>query len=325
MKKIPDIANKSVTKFLALISIIFGISCISNIAWAIDWSAVEGRDVPVFHPGQASWEWILTQRDHSGAKKFKKNKNCMDCHEEEEPDIGALIASGEKLEPSPIEGNAGSVSINVKFARDATNLYVRLEWTAPAADSGKKMDPDYETKITMMLGEPNVKEAAKAGCWGTCHDDADTMPSASGKEGLKKYLSRSRTKGSRKGGGTNYKTDDELQAMLADGYFLEYWQARLNQGSPAVAMDGYILKERQENDAVITKAEAEFKAGTWSVVLTRPLQPGIPNHKDLVPGKVYHIGFALHDSHKAQRFHKVSFEYTLMLDAGDANFVAASQ
>ncbi|MDK1024070.1 MAG: ethylbenzene dehydrogenase-related protein [Gammaproteobacteria bacterium] len=325
MKKVPGIVNKSVIKVLGLIGIIGGISCIPNIAWAIDWSAVEGRDVPVFHPGQASWEWALTQKDHSGAKKFKKDKNCMDCHEEEEPDIGELIASGEKVEPSPIEGNVGSVSINVKFARDESNLHVRLEWTAPPATAGEKMDPDYESKITIMLGEPNVKAAVKAGCWGTCHDDANTMPSASDDQDLKKYLGRSRTKLSRKGGGTNYKSDDELSALLADGYFLEYWQARLNQGSAASAMDGYILKERQENDDVITTAEAEFKDGTWSVVLSRPLQPGKPNHKDIVPGKVYHIGFALHDSHKAKRFHKVSFEYTLMLDEGEADFVAARQ
>jgi hypothetical protein len=312
-------------KCVSFISAICFVSGISNLAWAIDWEAVPSKQVPVFHPGQAAWEWILTQKDHSGAKKFKKNKNCRDCHEEEEPDIGALIASGEKLEPAPIEGNVGSVSLDIRFARDETNLFVRIAWQAPVATLGEKMDKDYESKITMMLGEANVKEAAKAGCWGTCHADADTMPSHSGTDSLRKYLSRSRTKATRTGGGTNYKPDDELQAMRADGYFLEYWQARLNQGSAASAMDGYILKERQENDAVITKADAEFKDGTWSVVLSRPLQPGIPNHKDLLPGNTYHIGFALHDSHKARRFHKVSFEHTLTLDQGDADFVAATQ
>jgi len=319
MKTLPSVVNCLTMKGVGFIC---AISCISNIAWAIDWSAVPAKAVPLFHPGQATWEWTLTQKDHSGAKKFKKGKNCKDCHEDEEADIGELISSGEKLEPSPIEGNVGSVSVNVQFARDAADLYVRLVWEAAPATSGEKMDPDYESKITLMLGEPNVKEATKAGCWGTCHDDADSMPSHSGEESLRKYLSRSRTKLGRTGGGTNYKTDDEIQALLADGYFLEYWQARLNPGSAASAVDGYILKKRLENDTVITNIEAELNEGTWSVILSHPLQPGLPNHKDIVSGKLYHIGFALHDSHKAQRFHKVSFEYTLALDQGDADFVA---
>ena len=112
---------------------------------------------------------------------------------------------------------------------------------------------------------------------------------------------------------------------MADGYFLEYWQVRLNPGAAASAVDGYILKERTENSAAITKATAEFKDGKWSVEMSRPLQPGKPTHKDLLPGNVYHIGFALHDNHKAKRFHKVSFEYTLSLDDGDADFVVVSQ
>lgn len=295
------------------------------MASAIDWNAVEGLDVPVFHTGQASWEWMLTQKVHSGAKKFKKDKNCKDCHEEEEPDIGELIASGEKVEPDPIDGNAGSVVINVKFAKDASNLYLRMAWAAPPADSGDKMDPDFESKIAVMLGESNVKEAPKAGCWGTCHTDVDSMANAKGKDGLKKYLGKSRAKMGRKGGGTNYKTDAELDALMSESYFLEYWQAKLNPGSPASPVDGYILKERVENDPAITTADAEFSDGNWSVVLTRPLQPGKPTYKNLTVGNVYHIGFALHDGHKSKRYHKVSFEYTLAIDEGDTDFVAVGQ
>ena len=29
----------------------------------------------------ASFEWALTQTDHSGAKKFREGKNCKDCHQ----------------------------------------------------------------------------------------------------------------------------------------------------------------------------------------------------------------------------------------------------
>ena len=29
---------------------------------AIDWASVPGKDVVLFYPGQASWEWALTPR-----------------------------------------------------------------------------------------------------------------------------------------------------------------------------------------------------------------------------------------------------------------------
>jgi hypothetical protein len=40
-------------------------------AQALDWSKVPGRDVVMFYPGQTSWEWNLTEADHSAAAKFK--------------------------------------------------------------------------------------------------------------------------------------------------------------------------------------------------------------------------------------------------------------
>jgi hypothetical protein len=45
----------------------------------------------------------------------------------------------------------------------------------------------------------------------------------------------------------------------------------------------------------------------------------------VAPGSLYLVVFALHDNHKAKRFHKVSFEYTLSLDEGDADFVVVGQ
>ncbi|MFC1589513.1 NapC/NirT family cytochrome c [Pseudomonadota bacterium] len=69
---------------------------------SIDWSDVEAREVTLFYPGQASMEWILKGSDHGGKRAFTKGDRCFDCHEDEEVDIGELITSGEKLEPTPI-------------------------------------------------------------------------------------------------------------------------------------------------------------------------------------------------------------------------------
>ena len=46
--------------------------------------------------------------------------------------------------------------------------------------------------------------------------------------------------------------------------------------------------------------------------------------KDIAPGKTFTLGFALHAGHTAKRFHYVSFERTLMLDDGSADFVATN-
>ena len=68
-------------------------------AGAVDWNAVQGKDVTMFYPGQASWEWVLTPTSHSGAPVFREGKNCHECHKGEEKRMGDTIVSGKKLEP----------------------------------------------------------------------------------------------------------------------------------------------------------------------------------------------------------------------------------
>ena len=297
---------------------------IAQSAAAVDWDKVTGKDVVLFHPGQASWEWVLTQSKHSAAKKFRGGKNCADCHDGEQADIGALIASGEKLEPAPVKGADGSTSVNVKMARDDANLYVRFEWKASTAPQHPPMSKNHELLVTMIIGDENVKESVRAGCWGTCHSDLPNMDSDSGAE-MTKYIGASRLKMTASGGGTDIKPDADLKGLIADGQFLEYWQAQLNQGSPAKAVDGYILDDRHKNSSPLVTAEADYKGGNWIVVLSRALTPGKDVHKDLVAGKTYPIGFAIHSGFTEGRFHHVSVEYSLSLDSGEAVFVAAKQ
>lgn len=293
-------------------------------ALAIDWSGVPATDVTLFYPGQASWEWVLTQADHSGAPKFREGKNCRGCHEGEEGQIGDLIVSGKKLEPAPIAGKRGSIPVKVKAAYDSDRLYVQLQWTGQDLPGVQPMDPDHASKVTVMLDDGSVSEAARAGCWGACHDDASYMASNAG-EDLEKYLARSRAKVTRKGGGLNFKTDAELADLMSKGEYLEYWQAQLNPGAAATPAGGYILKDRTEQTPTEVSAAASYQNGAWTVELSRPLHVSGGFHKAIDPGKTYHIGFAIHDAHAAKRFHHVSFEHTLVLDAGDAEIVAVKK
>ncbi|MGQ0384394.1 MAG: ethylbenzene dehydrogenase-related protein [Gammaproteobacteria bacterium] len=173
-----------------------------------------------------------------------------------------------------------------------------------------------------MLGDGAVKEAARAGCWGSCHDDAMGMAISAPDGRITKYLAVSRTKLSRQGGGEDTKSPAELQALIQQGTFLEYWQARLNPDRPAEPASGYVLDKRHRDAQASTRAEASFTNGEWAVVLSRPLKSAAPTQKALIAGKPYAIGFAIHDDYTDHRFHYVSLELSLMLDAGIADFVA---
>lgn len=293
-------------------------------AAAVDWTRVPEKELVLFHPGQASWEWALTERDHSGAPKFREGKNCKGCHEGEQAEIGAKLAAGGKLEPAPIAGHPGSLKLTVQAARDAERLYFRLRWR-PGPASGSKMDPEVAAHATVMLGDGALKEVPRAGCWASCHDDVMGMASAAPDGKRTKYLGASRLKLSRQGGGENYKAAADLQALIQQGVFLEYWQARLNPGRPAEAASGHVLDKRHRDAQASARAEATFANGEWTVILSRALRSNGPTQKALAAGKPYAIGFAIHDHHTDHRFHYVSLEQSLMLDTGTADFVARTQ
>ena len=63
-----------------------------------DWSSVAATDVTLFYPGVSPVEWITKGTEHA--------RRCAGCHSEEAGDMGAKMASGQKLEPSPIAGKA---------------------------------------------------------------------------------------------------------------------------------------------------------------------------------------------------------------------------
>lgn len=289
-------------------------------ALAVSWDGVPASEVGLFYPGQAAWEWVLTPSSHGGAKKFREGKNCRGCHDGEEKDIGDLIVSGEKLEPDPIAGKPGFVNASISATRDDDTLYVKIEWADPGPEG--KGEAKSNSKVTMMIGSDAVKEAVRAGCWGACHTDVEHMPDDAG---LSKYLAASRTKLTRHGGGENYKSASELADLLGNDMFLEVWQAKLNPGKPAVPVDGYILDKFHYNDSPTVAAEANFAAGKWTVILQRKLADTGAGKRTLESGKTYPVGFAIHSNYADGRHHYVSFEHTLAIDTGEADFVATKR
>jgi cytochrome c-type protein NapC len=301
-------------------------------AAGIDWASVPGKEIVLFYPGQSSWEWSLTKSAMSGAKEFTEGKNCDDCHIGEEKTMGPQIASGQPrvfkdgtkppIEPVPIAGKRGYIPATVKFANDGTNLYVHIEF-AEGAQPDAKQDPQYATKVTVMFNDGGVPEANRGGCFAACHDDSNGMPSAKGATRTM-YLPKTRAKLTRQGGGDTLKPAEDMAKLRAGGYVLDFWEAKLNPGAAPVGVNGSIFDKREEITPAVVTAEANLADGIWSVTLSRKLDAG-PGFKTFTDTGRYTVSLAIHAGHTAHRFHYVSFERTLRIDAGSADFVAVKK
>lgn len=302
-----------------------------------DWSKVPGKKITVLLPGVASMEWILNGSDHSGVRGIKKGETCASCHEEELADIGKKAASGEKFEPKPIKGKAGSIPVNVQAAHDGTNLYLRFQWKQPPA-AGTKQDSKNQEKVAVMIDAGKVEYGSIGGCWASCHDDLRSMPDvnkdaqkhAKAKDldirdnGPTKYLKESRTsiegKNRPRGGWDKLKSDAEVQADLKDGKFLELWQWRETQPPRA----GYVLEARRLKEAQ-GLAEGKCEGGTCTVTFTRKLAGSGAGSHAIEPGKPYTLGFAIHDDWANERYHHVSLGYSMGMDNAKADINIVKQ
>ena len=277
-------------------------------AGAVDWAKVPEKNITLFYPAQISWDRLFTPGRHSGQRRWPE-KTCVGCHGDiDEGPLGDSLVDGEKdKEPAPIAGKPPFVKAKVKTAHENDTLFVRIEFD-PGKQPNVNMDKEFETKVTMILDDGGVKDAKNAGCWVTCHSDVESMRWSV--TGTTKYLTDTRIP---KSGGDVIKPEEELAKMRAAGYFLEYWQARVNPGKSAVAVDGTILEKRSTNTTPAVKATATVNKGVYTVILSRKLDAG-PGYKKIVPDKKYTVGFAIHAGHTDHRFHYVSFERSLMLD-----------
>jgi len=302
----------------------------------VDWGNVPSREITLFYPGQSSMEWILTGKDHGGARPFiKLGDRCVTCHDKETAKIGEKIVTGEKLEPKEtlIPGKRGSIPVTVQASHDAENLYMRFEWEnsehtpAPFVDGGK-MDPKNQVKLAIMFATDDVKYAGQAGCWGTCHHDMNTMPH-NPVENVTKYITESRTKieikgrrGKKRGGWDKRKTDDELKAEMDAGHFMDI--IRFKTGEKKTE-DGYVLADRIMEGGEGAEFNATLNGDTWVVEMKRKLNSDKPGDVKMALDKMYNFGFAIHDDYTNARFHHVSLGYKLGFDNDKAEVNATKR
>ncbi|WOH39588.1 ethylbenzene dehydrogenase-related protein [Thalassotalea fonticola] len=317
----------------------------------VNWKKASSTDISVFFPGTASIEWILG-RNHGGKRAFTKGDRCIECHAEEIADIGNLIVTGEsekELEPNIIPNKRGSIDVSIAATHDSENLFLKFSW--PDGDhapvpfvEGGKMDPENQMKLAYMISTDDVEFADRAGCWGTCHADANSMPFAPDKDalagselgksldlnsGVTKYLKETRTKlelkgrgGKALGGWDKLKTAEEIAEYQQAQKFMDI--VRYKSGSKQVE-DGQILEQRLMHGGQGAQAVANLKNGTWTVEIKRKLKSAKSGDVSIEAGQVYNFGFAIHDDYSNARYHHVSFGYKLALDNSDAEINAIKQ
>ena len=260
---------KKTTSTLLLGSLL-SVACHMAFA-APDWGKVPKRDINVFHPGVTPIEWITKKSDHSGTAGMKKGEACIGCHEEK----GSLNFNFKRLADKELEPKGAPKTmiypVTVQAAFDASNLYMRLTFKAPAGGSDQG-DKDNDVKATVMFPDDKAGNLPQVGCWAACHSDARTMPGADEKK-------------------TKYVKEGALQLM----------QWRSAKG--AKVADGTVTTERKMTGGSLdAKAEGSKTGDTYTITFTRK-NPG--------EGKQLNFGLAVHGDHSSGRFHHVSLGYTL--------------
>jgi nitrate/TMAO reductase-like tetraheme cytochrome c subunit len=269
---------------------------------AMDWSKVPVKQIKLFYPGQASYEWVMNKPDHSSAADIvEKKRACARCHSGDANEIGNAIVAGKPVgvsktvqEPNPPAGKVGFIPVDFQTTHDGNKIYFRFEWVPPK-NGATKLDPKNEVKLTMMFdGGGTVPGAEINGCWNTCHTDLRTMKDAADDKK------------------TKYIKDGDL----ASGNFMDLIQFRSGKG--ASAADGWVDTSRHmDGGKSQLKAEGRKEGNKWVVIFERALNGGGKGDHTIAADKVYSFGFAIHEDYTNARYHYVSLGYQFGLDKPD--------
>jgi len=255
----------------------------------IDWSNVPTKAVPLFFPGQSSYQWLRSSEHKRADRKTQKGDSCVSCHEDEEQEIGELIVSGQRLEPHPIEGKQAVIDLAVQAAHDSDNLYLRFQWKTRNSFPGtahphwrfdgkewkalgwpqlhKKVWGEgqpaiYEDRLSMMIDDGSVPMFAEQGCWLSCHNGMRDMQDLASTDSvkahpllgktLKKKDVRKYLPASRSGSDVSWdktKSADEIAQIKANGGFVDLIQWRGHRSQPIGMADDGYVLEYRLTDA----------------------------------------------------------------------------
>lgn len=269
---------------------LFGIGAASAADPAkIDWSRIKATTVPLFYPGQSSYEWLRSDAHKGAAKEVIRGDACVSCHDDKtaEKDMGEKLVKAGPLEPMPVKGKNGYVELKVQAAYDAKNFYLRYQWKTnnpyPGTEhqylrfDGKewkvwgfpkldkvvqdgKQPGIYEDRMSIIIDDGKVPGFAKQGCWLTCHDGQRDMAKQFTREeadnnallkAIKKRDVRKYLPDTRTDP-SDWKTGksvEDIAKLKADGKFLELMQWRGHRSHPVGMADDGYVLEFRLSDA----------------------------------------------------------------------------
>jgi hypothetical protein len=232
----------------------------------IDWARIKSTSVPLFFPGQSSYEWLRSDAHKGASRKVESGQSCVSCHDEKdaEKDLGNELVKAGRLEPTPVKAKNGFIDLSVQAAYDAKNLYLRYQWKTNNPQAGTehqylrfdgkewkvwgfpkldkvvqdgKQPAIYEDRMSIMIDDGKVPGFAQQGCWLSCHDGSRDMANAASKEdaaanpllaALKRSDLRKYLPATRTDP-SNWKTGKSLEdiaKLKADGQFVDLIQWR---------------------------------------------------------------------------------------------------
>jgi ethylbenzene dehydrogenase len=255
----------------------------------INWAKIPAVKVPLFYPGQSTYEWLRSE-DHKGAvKEVTRGDACTTCHDEEdnEKDLGEKLVKANRLEPVPVRGKNGHVDLKVQAAYDDKNAYFRFQWKTNAPTGGVeypyyrfdgkewkawgaprldkpvqegKQPAIYEDRLSMMIDDGKVPMFAQQGCWLTCHDGerdsrhVATKEEVAANEAMKAYGKTDVRKylPASRNDPSDWKTGksvEELEKIRAAGGFVDLVQWRANRSNPVGMADDGWVLKWRDFDA----------------------------------------------------------------------------
>jgi hypothetical protein len=251
---------------------------------AINWKTVPSTSIPLFWPGQSTYQW-LRSAEHPGAQPTAAGAPCVACHKGQEERLGKALVKGHKLEPTPVPGRDPAKELRFQVAYDDQNAYFRFQWRTANNYPGEHypmlrydgkdwrpyggprlskpvqggaQPPLYEDRLAIMIDDGAVPQFAAQGCWVTCHDgqrDSRGQPTpAQVKESqffkvikqtdVRKYLPATRT--DKLASWDAPKSAEEIAKLKAERHFLDLIQWRAHRSNPVgMGDDGFVLDYRR--------------------------------------------------------------------------------
>ncbi len=279
---------KKTLLLLSLAALGIGSACAADPA-KINWSKISAVKVPLFYPGQSTYEWLRSDAHKGAAKEVKRGDACSSCHDEQdaEKDIGNKTVKGGRLEPVPVAGKSGYKELKVQAAYDEKNAYLRFQWPTdnnyPGTEhqylrfDGKewkvsgypkldkvvqegKQPGIYEDRMSVMIDDGKVAGFAQQGCWLSCHDGQRDSPNQFTAE---QVAANPLLTAIKKGDVRKYlpetrtdpsdwktgKTVEEIAKLKAAGYFLDLIQWRAHRSHSVGMADDGYVLEWRLGDA----------------------------------------------------------------------------